>query len=416
MTQFGENRTPDTRIVVSGIGSVNAFGWGTDALRDGLLSGATAIRTPTEFDTRDHRTRLAGEVPPAPPSVHGGVPGWDGLSRADRFALAASREAVRQAALKTAGAPFGIFFGGSTAGMFEAEEWYARLIGARQGRPRLRMLASQQLNGPGDAVARHLGVSGPVQTISSACASAGLAIGAAIQALRNQQVEVAIAGGSDSLCQLTYGGFNSLRSVDAEPCRPFRSDRAGLSLGEGAGILILESLEHADRRGAKPLAEILGYGASCDAHHMTAPHPDGEGIFAASMIALEDAGVASSDLTFINSHGTGTAHNDPAECRAYQRLLGPKLADVPVTATKAAIGHVLGAAGAIEVVSTVLSLLDRAIYPTPGVQESDRDLGIDLVVGSKRHIEGRATALSTNLAFGGSNVAIVMRSWDGEPT
>ena len=215
----------EPRIVVTGIGAVCAFGWGTEALRAGLLSGTTAIEKPSEFDTENHRTHLAGEVPAAPESVRHATRGWDGLSKADQFAKAAATEAVRHAGLATEGAPFGVFFGGSTAGMLESEEWYARLIAARPGRARLRLLASQLLNGPGDAVARHLRVTGPVQSISSACASGGLAIGAAIEALRSGAVEVAIAGGSDSLCQLTYGGFNSLRSVDADPCRPFRSDR-----------------------------------------------------------------------------------------------------------------------------------------------------------------------------------------------
>ena len=405
----------EPRIVVTGIGAVCAFGWGTEALRAGLLSGTTAIDKPSEFDTENHRTHLAGEVPAAPESVRYATRGWDGLSKADQFAQAAATEAVRHAGLVTEGAPFGVFFGGSTAGMLESEEWYARLIAARPGRARLRLLASQLLNGPGDAVARHLRVTGPVQSISSACASGGLAIGAAIEALRSGAVEVAIAGGSDSLCQLTYGGFNSLRSVDADPCRPFRSDRAGLSLGEGAGVLVLESLGHADHRGARPIAEVLGYGASCDAHHMTAPHPDGDGILEASRVALKDAGLGPSDVTFINSHGTGTAHNDSAECRAYQRLFESRLSQVPVTATKAAIGHVLGAAGALEAVSTVLAFCDRVVYPCPGDQAGDPDLGIDLVVGRKPHLEDESTAVSTNLAFGGANVAVVLRSWAGSP-
>ncbi len=404
---------PDCRIVVTGIGAVSAYGWGVDSLRDGLMSGSTAIGVPTVFDTSEHRTHLAGEVPPVPQPLRSSIRGWDALSRADQFAVAAADEAIRESGLEIRGAPCGVFFGGSTAGMLECEEWYSRLIGARPGRPRLRLLASQQLNGPGDAVARHQRVTGPVQSVSSACASAGLAVGAAVEAIRNRSVDIALAGGSDSLCQLTYGGFNSLRSVDAEPCRPFKLDRAGLSLGEGAGVLVLESLDHAHNRRARPLAEVLGYGASCDAHHMTAPHPQGDGILRASEIALADAGLRPDEVTFINSHGTGTTHNDPAECRAYQRLFDSHLAMIPVTATKASIGHVLGAAGALEAVATVLAFRDSVIHPSPGEQPGDAELGIDLVVGSARRLEGRPVALSTNLAFGGANVAIVMQSWAG---
>ncbi len=377
------------------------------------MSGSTAIDVPTVFDTSEHRTHLAGEVPPVPRPVRSSIRGWDALSRADQFAAAAANEAVHEAGLEIHGKPYGVFFGGSTAGMFECEEWYSRLIGARPGRPSLRLMASQQLNGPGDAVARHHRVTGPVQSFSSACASAGIAIGAAIEALRGGVVEVAIAGGSDSLCQLTYGGFNSLRSVDTDPCRPFRSDRAGLSLGEGAGVLVLETLDHATHRHAQPIAEVVGYGASCDAHHMTAPHTEGDGILKASRTALADAVLEPSEVTFVNSHGTGTIHNDSAECRAYQRLFGSHFSAVPVTATKASIGHVLGAAGALEAVSTVLAFSDSMVHSTPGGQPADPNLGIDLVVGKHRRLGSRPVALSTNLAFGGANVAVVMQSWTG---
>ena len=404
---------PNRRIVVTGIGAVSAYGWGVDSLRAGLMSGSTAIDVPTVFDTSEHRTHLAGEVPPVPRPVRSSVRDWDTLSEADQFAVAAASEAIHQAGLKVLGRPYGVFFGGSTAGMLECEEWYSRLIGTRPGRPSLRLMASQQLNGPGDAVARHLQVIGPVQSFSSACASAGIALGAAIEALRSGVVEVAIAGGSDSLCQLTYGGFNSLRSVDADPCRPFRADRAGLSLGEGAGVLVLETLDHATHRHARPVAEMVGYGASCDAHHMTAPHPEGEGVLNALRTALADAGIEPFEVTFINSHGTGTIQNDSAECRAYQRLLGSYFPAVPVTATKASIGHVLGAAGALEAVSTVLALSNSIVHPTPGGQPADSALGIDLVVEKGRQLGDRSVALSTNLAFGGANVAVVMRSWPG---
>jgi 3-oxoacyl-(acyl-carrier-protein) synthase len=173
--------------------------------------------------------------------------------------------------------PVGVFFGGSTGGMWECEEYVARLLGVRAGRPGIAWLASQQINCPGDAVARQLRLTGPTLTISSACASGTLAVGAALDAIRRGEIDVAIAGGSDALCVLTYSGFNALRSVDPEPCRPFRADRVGLSLGEGAGVLVLETARSAQSRGAKPLAELLGWGASCDAHHLTAPHPEGVG-------------------------------------------------------------------------------------------------------------------------------------------
>jgi 3-oxoacyl-[acyl-carrier-protein] synthase II len=328
--------------------------------------------------------------------------------------VAAGLEAVRQARLADLTRGCGVYFGSSTAGMLECEDFVSRLLKVRRGNPSLGQLASQQLNGPGDALARAMGVTGPVQSFSTACTSGPLAVGAARDALRSREVEAAITGGADSLCQLTYGGFNSLRSVDERPSRPFRTDHAGLSLGEGAGVMVVEGLEHALDRGVRPLAEVLGFGASCDAHHMTAPQPDGDGAFAAMEAALADAGLEPRQVDFLNTHGTGTPHNDEAEARACARLLEERLAEVPVTATKAAVGHLLGAAGALEAVATVIALMEGEVHPTPGEGEVDADLGLDLVLGKPRRLDKRAVAVSTNLAFGGANASLVLRSWNGE--
>jgi len=390
-------------IVVTGVGAVSAYGWGTAALRYGLASGTTSVARPRRFDTAGHRTHLAAEVP-EPPS---GQPPEDRGSRADLFAVAAAVEACTQAGFEPRDHPAGVYFGGSTAAMAEGEEYFAHLAGHLPGRPRLAWLGSHQLDGPGAAVARRLGITGPVETLSSACASGGLAIGAALDALRLGEVEVAIAGGSDSLCRLTYAGFNSLRAVDEAPCRPFRPDRAGLSLGEGAGVLVLERLSHAEERGARPLATLLGAGASCDAHHMTAPHPHGVGAARALEAALRDAGVDPAGVDFVNAHGTGTAHNDVSEARALARVFGERTARLPVTSTKGGVGHLLGSSGALEAVATVLCLLAAEVHPTPGDGEADAELGVDLVLGRPRPVPEASTAVSTSFAFGGANAALV---------
>jgi 3-oxoacyl-(acyl-carrier-protein) synthase len=242
---------------------VSAWGWGHHALRDGLRSGRTAIRTLSRFEHARQRTHIAGEVPAeGSPRLPGS---WPRLSRADRYALFAACEAIGEAGLR---APLdepgtGVYFGSATAGLHESELYLATAWAG--GKARFGLLASQQLNGPGDAVARHLGVTGPVLTISSACASATLALEAALRDLRSGVVDLAITGGADSLCLITYSGFNALRAVDERPCRPYRRDRAGMSLGEGAGVLVLETETHAARRSARPLAEFKGAGASCDA-------------------------------------------------------------------------------------------------------------------------------------------------------
>lgn len=399
------------KVVITGIGAVSGFGWGAEVLWRGLASGATAIRAPSFFGVEGQRTTLAAEVDPPGADADVGIDDLRNLSRADVFAVAAAREALVRAGLEGAGARTGVFCGGSTAGMAECEDFVGRLIGVRPGMPMLSLLASQQLNGPGDAVARDIGACGPVVGFSSACASGAMALGAALDAVRSGEVDVALAGGADSLCLLTYSGFNALRSVDSGPCRPFRSDRQGLSLGEGAGMVVLETLDRAAARGVEPLAELAGYGASCDAHHMTAPHPDGDGALTAMRTALEDAGLKSLDVGAVNAHGTGTPHNDQSEACALRRLFGERSTEVPLTAPKGALGHVLGAAGALEAVASVLALERGTIFPTPGLDPADPDLGIDLVLKSTRQMPRESqTWISTNFAFGGANAALVIRS------
>jgi 3-oxoacyl-[acyl-carrier-protein] synthase II len=268
----------DRRAVITGLGAVSAFGWGVEALHRGLRSGRTAIGPFQRFDHTRHRTHVAGEVPEGPPPDFARGPRWPRLSLADRFAVFAAREALAQAGLE---GPLderaaGVYFASSTGGMLESERYFTELV--RPGaRPPLGLMSSQQINGPGDAVARDLRVTGPVQTLSSACASGALALEAALAAIRAGEVEIAFAGGSDSLCEITYSGFNALRAVDEAPCRPFREGRAGMSIGEGAGVLVLESLEHARARGATPLAELRGSGASvrCEPHDRAPPGRSG---------------------------------------------------------------------------------------------------------------------------------------------
>ncbi len=398
---------PRSRIAVTGLGAVSAWGWGVPALREGLRSGRTAIRPFSRFAHESQRTHVAGEVPAADDAR---VPGsWPRLSWADRFAVFAAREALAEAGLSAPLPPgLGVYFGTSTAGIYESEEY---LSAAWQGRRARRdLFASWQLNGPGDAVARALGVSGPVTTVSSACASAVLAIEAALRDLRSGVVEAAVAGGSDSLSRLTYSGFNAMRAVDERPCRPFRADRAGMSLGEGAAVLVLETEEHAASRGARAIAELRGAGASCDANHMTAPHPEGQGAARAMRRALEDAGVTADAVAFVNVHGTGTPLNDAAEALALASVFGERGVRPPITATKASVGHLLGAAGAIEAVAAVLCLRDGEVHATAGEGAPEPALSVDLVQGEARPL-APGVALSTDFAFGGANAALVLAAW-----
>jgi len=394
-------------VAVTGLGAVSGFGWGVEELWRGVLSGASAIRDFHRFDHTGYRTHVASEVPDGPaldPEA-----GGPRLTLADRFALVAAAEALAGARLpeRLEGAAAGLFFGSSTGGMFESEQFFAQLVG-RPRRAPIGLLSAQQPCGPGDAVARAHGVTGPVETIASACASATLALGAALDALRSGEIELALAGGSDSLCRLTFGGFNALRAVDERPCRPFRRERAGMSIGEGAAVLVLESRARAERRGAPVLAWLAGVGASCDAHHMTSPDPQGEGISRAVAAALADAGLAPAAIDFVNLHGTGTPANDSAEARMLARIFGARAPALPATSTKGCVGHFLGAAGAVEALVTVLCLEHGLVHPTPGEGTLDPGLGVDLVVGAPRALPAARRVLSTNLAFGGANAACVL--------
>jgi 3-oxoacyl-[acyl-carrier-protein] synthase II len=420
-------------VAVTGVGAVCGLGWGAAALWQGLRAGRSGIGPFARFDHSRHRTHLAAEAPAADgPDLSRLCPGWRRWRRtsiADRFALFAALEAVEQAGLAedfrdnrdsrdgrnltgSGESEVGVYFGSSTGGMYESELFFADFLRDPR-RARLSALVAQQVNAPGDAVARQLGATGPVATFSSACASGALALGAALAAVRSGEVDVAIAGGADSLCQLTYAGFNALRSVDEVPCRPFRAGRAGMSFGEGAAVLVLEPLERALARGAEPLAVLAGAGSSCDAHHMTAPDPTGAGAAAAVEAALADAGLAAEAVDFVNVHGTGTPLNDAAEWQALQRVFGGRAGAMPLVATKALIGHLLGCSGAIEAVATVLCLHRGELHPVRRNGEADPELPVSLVLDAPLPLPEARAAVSTSLAFGGSNAALVFSRWAG---
>jgi 3-oxoacyl-[acyl-carrier-protein] synthase II len=406
-------------VAVSGVGAVSGLGWGVEALWRGLRTAQCAIGPFSRFDHSRHRTHVAAEVPPAPAGFLARAGDLRTLTLADLFALYAAEEALAAAHLT---APFstasaqraGVFFGSSTGGMWESERYLAAWLRGPRCEARLHTLAAQQVNGPGDAVARKSGVRGPVVTFSSACASGALALGAALDAVRDGEVDIALAGGADSLCELTYAGFNALRAVDAQPCRPFLAERAGMSLGEGAALLILEPLDRVLARGARPLALLVGTGASCDAHHMTAPDPEGRGAASALRAALVDAGASETEVDCLNTHGTGTPLNDAAEWRALQAVFGERAPAIPLEATKSLVGHLLGSAGAIEAVATVLSLSRGELHPATGHAdgpEVEGSIPAAVVRGVPRPAKGIRLAASLSLAFGGANAAIVFRPW-----
>lgn len=396
-------------VVVTGVGMVTALGGNRQATWEALLSGTTGVRPLTLFDTTGYRSQVAAQVDlsalelseiPEQARRH--------ASRASLMALAAAREALNQAELHPLpGACWPVVFGGGAAGLWEAEGFFAHRL--TQG-PKARGL-TEFLEVPQDVVTDRVALAwqltGERLTITTACSSSSLAVGVAAERIASGHAEVVVAGGADALCRLTFAGFNSLRAVDTEPAKPFDRRRQGLSLGEGAAVLVLEEENHAQRRGARPLARILGYGVTNDAFHMTQPEPTGSAWARTVRAALAAARVAPEDVGYINAHGTATEQNDPAECAAYSQVFGERLAHVPVSSVKGAIGHCLCAAGGIEAAITVLALHHGVLPPTANFQEPDPSCPIDPIPGSARKQQVEV-ALSSSFAFGGNSAVLVL--------
>ncbi len=407
-----EAAVPRPRIAVTGLGVICALGRNQREFWSGLVEGRCAIGALDLFEAAGCLSDRAAQAPLS--ESRGAARGDRRLSRTDRLCLIAAEEALRQAGLagdgaaQDAAAAFGVSIGSSTAGMLEAEDYVRAGIAGGFDRAAPSGVLRLPTSCPSDALARRIGAGGPRLSNMTACASSALSIGFAADAIRAGDAPGMIAGGGDALCLLTYAGFNALRLLDPLPCRPFDRSRQGLSLGEGAGILVLEAWEHAAARGARVLAELLDYGASCDAHHMTAPHPEGRGAGAALSEALRRAGLPADGVGHVNAHGTGTTMNDLSEAQGLRLALGEMAARVPVTAPKGALGHLLGGAGAVEAVALVLSLLHQVVPPTAGHSLTDPAIGLDVVSGRPR-VVAFEHALTNSFGFGGSNATLAFR-------
>jgi 3-oxoacyl-[acyl-carrier-protein] synthase II len=331
------------------------------------------------------------------------------LSRSDIFALRATAEALADAGLAGAVARerIGLVLGGTTGGMLRGEESLReRIQGTRQRYPSASVLGAP-ISASADVLADAFDLAGPRLSLSTACSSSANALGTALDWIRLGRADVVVTGGTESLCRMTFAGFNALHALSLEPCRPFDRERTGLSLGEGAAILVVESAEHAARRGAHVHAELLSAGNSADAHHLTAPHPDGTGAALAMRRALARAGLAPEDIDYINAHGTGTPLNDAVEATAIAAVFGEAAARLAVSSTKGAIGHTLGAAGAIEALATILALRDGFLPPTVNLADPDPACALDLVPRDSRPATLRY-ALSNSYGFGGNNTSVVL--------
>jgi 3-oxoacyl-[acyl-carrier-protein] synthase II len=389
------------------MGAVTSIGASLPDFWKNLLAGVCGIRPLSLFDASSYRTQTAAEVREIPDGFLSPAERRR-MSRADRMGIVAAQEALAQSGLDPAREDptrIGVILGGGTSGLLDSEEVYEKWLRGRKGRP------SRVLNHLPDAitdrVAQRFGLEGIKSTITTACSSAANAMGYASDVIAAGLADAVVTGGSDVLARLTYGGFNSLRSVDPDPCRPFDRERRGLSIGEAAGILVFEEEEHARRRGTTILADFLGYGVTSDAFHMTAPDPSGTAGGRTIRAALEEARVDAADVDYVNAHGTATPQNDSAETAALKSALGDRAKEIPVSSIKSMIGHCLCASGAIEAIATVMTVREGRIPPTIHYENPDPACDLDCVPNEARE-HPVSIALSNSFAFGGNSSVVVI--------
>jgi 3-oxoacyl-[acyl-carrier-protein] synthase II len=410
------------RVVVTGIGLVTPVGSDRKSTWDGLLAGRSGIDYISLFDSEGYTSRIAAEVNGFDAADLLGRKVAKRLDRFSQFAAVASLEALEDAGIDMATEDpdrVGVLIGSGVGGIITITEQYNVLLekGPNRVSPFLvPMMLGDMASGQ---VSMMIGAKGPNFSTVSACATGADSIGEALEMIRRGRADVVIAGGTEAaICEIGVAGFNSCMALSTRnddpqgASRPFDSERDGFVLGEGAGVLILESIEHAEKRGANVLAELAGYGASSDSHHVTQPHPEGEGAARAMKWALDDAKLQPEDVIYINAHGTSTPMNDKFETIAMKRMFGDHAYNLAISSTKSMTGHLLGAAGGIEAAFSVLAVNEGAIPPTINLENPDPDCDLNYTPNKavKQEVE---VAMSNVFGFGGHNASLVFKSFQG---
>ena len=408
------------RVVVTGMGVVSALGTGVDTFWEGLKSGKSGIRKIESFDASGFTTQIAGEVPDFSAEDYIDKKLVKRCDRVIHFALAASRMAVDHANLDLDSIDrdrAGVVIGTGIGGMSSWEEQHSNLITKGPRRISPFFIPMMIPNMPSGQVSIELGLKGPSFAVVSACATGGNCIGSAYDAIRAGHADVMLAGGSEAaVTPLGIGGFCAMRAMSTrnddpeKASRPFDKGRDGFVMGEGAGILVLESLEHAQARGATIIAELEGYACTGDAYHMTNPDPGGAGAARAMSLALKHCGKETTDVDYINAHGTSTPVGDPCEVKACRQVFGDYAEKLAISSSKSMTGHTLGAAGALESVVCALALQHQIIPPTINLDELDPECALDMVPNVARKTEVNF-ALNNTFGFGGHNVVLGLSRW-----
>jgi 3-oxoacyl-[acyl-carrier-protein] synthase II len=425
------------RVVITGLGAVTPLGNSVKETWKGLLEGRSGIGPTTLFDAENFPTKISGEVKKLSTSkwIQKGND-FEFLGRNSLFALEAASEAFSDASLlnnKLDPSRLGIYFGAGDGGFNFAE--YASILkdsvnGDASIKPSLyfknsaaRIHPKSLLEQEPYQVVNHLShvfnAHGMVSNCLTACAASSQAIGEAAETIRRGQADVMITGGAHSMIHpLGVAGFNLLTALStrnsdpARASRPFDKERDGFVLSEGAGVLILEELEHAKKRGTKIYAELVGYGGTADAFRLTDPHPEGRGAIQAMQLSLQDAGIEKKEIDYINAHGTSTQLNDQIETHAVKQVFGDLAPKIPISSIKSMLGHMIAAAGAVEIIASVLTILENTIPPTINYDNKDEKCDLDYVPNVARH-KKVDTVLSNSFGFGGQNIALVVKRFGG---
>lgn len=407
------------RVAVTGVGAVTPLGNDVSSFWQGLLEGRSGIDRITRFDTTEFRTKVAGEIRGFDPLLHMDRKQAKRTDFFIQYAVAASRMAIQDAMIDMDAEDafrVGVIIGTAIGGISHIEQTHSQFLESGPKKISPLFLISIICNMASGQVALNLGAKGFSTCVVTACASGAHAIGDAFKAVQRGDADIMIAGGAEgALTPLVVGGLESMKVTstrDVDPAHascPFDASRDGMVPSEGAGIVILEEWGHAVRRGARVRAEIIGYGSNNDAYHVTAPDPDGIGAAHCMSMALRDAGLSPEDIDYINAHGTSTTLNDIAETRAIKRLFGERAYKIPISSNKSMIGHLWGAAGAVEAIATILTIQEQVIPPTINLTNPDPECDLDYVPNTARQRK-IVHALSNSFGFGGTNAVLAFKA------
>lgn len=402
------------RVVVTGTGVISAIGVNTDAFWDSIVACRSGIGPYSSVDPTQVRFKNGAEVKGFDPAALIEKSSLDLMDRFAQFAVVAAKEAVATAGLEINeenAHRSAVIAGTSIGGVIAQEQSYYDLYKENKSRIHPLSIPKTMPNGAASNVSMQLGITGPVYTISTACASSNHAIGNAFWLIRSGICDQALAGGSETPFTYTFlKAWEAIRVVAPDTCRPFSKTRQGMILGEGGGMLVLESLDTAQKRGATILAEIIGFGMTSDASHIT--KPDQKGAERAMKLALEDGGISPDNIDYINAHGTGTLVNDSMEVAAVKTVFGNHASSLAMSGTKSLHGHALGATSSLEAVATIKALQHGILPPTANFDEKDESCDIDVVPNASREKDIRY-ALSNAFAFGGLNAVLAFKKWEG---